>query len=248
MIEIRAAHPVAPADLDAIRALHDAVTIADGHEALGAAIWRDLETGGQPGSAGAFARHDGVLVGYAHVAPSDTVSPAHWEAGIVVDPAERDGAITASLLDAIVEHVGPQGPGEIVLWIFDPTEVDDDRTAAAGFTPARDLLQMRVPLPLAERARWPDGITVGRFRPGVDDAAWLRVNNRAFAGHPEQGGWSEATLEGRLAEPWFDPDGFLLAWSTEPVGLAGFCWTKIHPPGSDESGRVRATPGSERST
>ena len=120
MIEVRSAHPVAPADLDAIRALHRAVTFADGHEALGATIWRDLETGGRPGSAGVFAHLDGVLVGYAHVTPGDNVSPPHWEAGIVVEPARRDGAITAALLDGIVEHVGLQGPGEIVLWIFDP--------------------------------------------------------------------------------------------------------------------------------
>jgi len=34
-------------------------------------------------------------------------------------------------------------------------------------------------------------------------------------------------LQAREQEDWFDPDGFVLAFDAD--GLAGFCWTKVHP-------------------
>ena len=75
------------------------------------------------------------------------------------------------------------------------------------------------------------------FRPGEDDAAWLRLNARAFAGHPEQGNWTERDLSARMKESWFAPDGFLIAEEDRPDGpqMVAFHWTKIHGADSDHT-------------
>jgi mycothiol synthase len=228
VIRTRLLRPVAPADLVAVTRLHDAVEAADGHASLGDAVWRDLDRPIDDASAGVLATDDDRAVGYVHVFHSDNASPPHWALGVVVEPTYRDSDVEASMLEAAVAHVAAEGGGLVVLWVFQPDDRDDRAAERAGFRHQRDLLQQRVPLPLAERPEWPPGVEVRPFVPGQDDAAWLEVNNRAFAGHPEQGGWVEDTLQRRMAEPWFDPTGFLLAVDAD--GLAGFCWTKVHPP------------------
>jgi mycothiol synthase len=114
-----------------------------------------------------------------------------------------------------------------------------------GFVRARVLWQMRRSLaePLPD-APLPAGLTVRHFRPGADDAAWLAVNARAFAHHPEQGRMTEADLQARMDEPWFDPEGFLLAVDVEDK-VRGFHWTKVHPDGAGEIYVLGVDPGGQ---
>jgi mycothiol synthase len=94
--------------------------------------------------------------------------------------------------------------------------------------PGRVLYQMRRVLPVEDALRSSQpALTTRPFRVGEDEEAWLDVNNRAFEHHPEQGGWDLDTLKQREAEPWFDPDGFLLHHDAGGH-LNGFCWTKVH--------------------
>ena len=77
------------------------------------------------------------------------------------------------------------------------------------------------PLPTTEHS-----YTIETFQPSRDKEKWLALNNKIFAHHPDQGNWVMEDLENRMAEPWFDPQGFFLA--TQNDAIIGFCWTKIH--------------------
>jgi mycothiol synthase len=226
VVETRLLQPVTPADLVIVTRLHDEAEAEDGYASLGEAVWRDLDSAPHARSAGVLAINERPI-GYAHVYRGDNVSPPHWAVGVVVHPSYRTDDVERDLLHRATAYIAGEGGGLVVLWITHPDERDDRAAEQAGFRHQRDLLQQRVPLPLAERPEWPPGVEVRTFVPGQDDAAWVEVNNRAFADHPEQGGWTEDTLRRRMAEPWFDPKGFLLAFAAD--GLAGFCWTKVHP-------------------
>ncbi len=111
-------------------------------------------------------------------------------------------------------------------WAFNHGAVHAKIADDCGLVATRLLLQMTVPLPLAPADDPEAQLATRAFRPGVDDDAWLEVNRRAFAWHPEQGRWTDNDLRQRIAEPWFDADGFLL--HERDARLAGFCWTKVH--------------------
>jgi mycothiol synthase len=199
---------------------HRAMSI-DGLPSLNEAVWRDLD---QPQSESAGFLVDGTA--YAHVARSDNFSPRHWALGVVVVPEARYDGVRPALIAAAAAHVAAHAGGRIVLWVLGATNADDTELGSTGMQPARDLYEMRVPLPVDESPRWPSGVEVRAFEPGHDERAWLDVNNRAFQNHAEQGGWIESTLARRMADPWFDPALFLLAFDHQ--GLAGFNWLKLH--------------------
>ena len=214
-------------DIAAVQRLLDLAALADGHQPLGEHQWLDLVHGGRQGFVGLIAWEPGHdhPVGYAQV----TRGPASWALEYVVDPHHRvpGNTIGTDIVGAALAIVAREGGGHVHVWVNTPRPENDQIAAANGLHRGRDLYQMRRPLPIAETT----ALATRPFRPGVDEAAWLTVNNRAFDWHPEQGGWDEPTLKAREAEPWFDPAGFLLheeSGSDGDARLAGFCWTRIH--------------------
>jgi mycothiol synthase len=220
--EIEVKKHLSDEELTAIVRLLDAASAADHHHPLGEHKWLDLVQGGRRGFVALLARlpgHDHV-VGYAQLSRN---GPS-WALELVVHPHHRSppDPVHADLLQAALDCVRQAGGGHLHLWVPKPTPTDDLLASKVGLRRGRDLFQMRRPLPAAA----PPPLAVRPFRVGEDEEAWLSVNNRAFAWHPEQGAWDAATLAAREAEPWFDPDGFLLH---EVDGkIAGFCWTKVH--------------------
>ncbi len=198
--------------------------------ALARTAWHPIDATDGRRVAGITAREAGtrMLRGYAQVTRERV--GGEYAVELLVDP--RTGprsAVADALLGAVVTQVAGWGGGTVRLWVPKASAAADALAAGHGFAPERDLIQMRCPLPLP--ASVPGSgvespLPTRAFRPGADDDAWLQVNNRAFASHPEQGGWDRATLHERESEPWFDSRGFLVL---EAEGrMAGFCWTKIH--------------------
>lgn len=201
--------------------IDDAARAVDGHPALGDSVWLDLEHP-QPDSAGLLVGDDA----YGHIARGDNAEPQQWMLGLALAPEARTNGTRGALVAAAARHVAAHGGGRIVLWVLGATPDDDAELATSGLRPARDLYEMRVALPILEQPSWPPAVNVRPFEVGRDEQAWIDVNNRAFADHAEQGGWTHTTLTRRIAEPWFDPALFLLAFDTD--GLLGFNWLKVH--------------------
>ncbi|MFN8036606.1 MAG: mycothiol synthase [Acidimicrobiia bacterium] len=209
-------------DRDAIRALCAASFAADRHAPLSDDHRLALDHDGNPGFAAFFARDRRRLVGYAQL-----VDEAHTrDLALVVHPMRRGNDVAARLTRAALDRVAFDGGATVQLLVPCVDATDDAVLAGLGFSPARDLVQLRCPLPLEETPAWPAGTLLRAFEPGRDDDAWLALNNAAFADHPEQGGWDRDRLAARLDESWFDPAGFLLA--VRDGTIAGFCWTKLH--------------------
>ncbi|MBQ1018129.1 mycothiol synthase [Micromonospora sp. D93] len=225
---------LAAAEIADVLALASAAGDTDGADPLDEHVLLRLRDADAPAVHLIARADDGTLTGYAHLDTTDPVGGIGVE--LVVHPAYRRRGTGRALARGVLASA----TGPLRAWAH-----GDHPSAAAlavdlGFTRARVLWQLRRPLaaPLGE-PRLPDGVVLRAFRPGADDAAWLTLNARAFAEHPEQGRWTLDDLRVRLAEPWFDPAGFLLAEETATGRLLGFHWTKVHErPGSARIGEV----------
>jgi mycothiol synthase len=192
--------------------------------------------------AAADARHfvltapGGELAGYAQLTgPEPDAADGGLSGELVVRPGSRRRGFGSALAGALVGDAAGTG---IRIWAHGDLPAAAALAKSAGFTRVRSLWQLRMGLTDARlpAPAYPAGVTVRTFRPGTDEEAWLAVNHRAFAHHPEQGSWTRADLALREAEPWFDPEGFFLA---EREGrLAGFHWTKVHPAGEAGDGPI----------
>jgi len=229
-----------------VRELVSAATEFDGVAPVGEQVLRELGhdrtehllvAGSQPGA----------IVGYLNLSP-----PRDDDAGmaeLVVHPQARRGGIGAAMGRAAMAKTA----GRNRFWAHGTLEPARATASALGLVPVRELVQMRRSLrDIPDSVAPVPGVQIRTYEGSVDDAELLRVNNAAFAHHPEQGGWTETDLAERRREPWFDPAGLFLAFGA-PDGdragrLLGFHWTKVHldQPGLGEVYVVGVDPSAQR--
>ncbi|NYI44106.1 mycothiol synthase [Nocardioides aromaticivorans] len=198
-----------PAALAAIEAVAAAAGMYDGAEPLDEAALLRL-------------KHHGLDGLDAHVTTDGFALRRGTEVDLVVAPEARGRGLGARLADLAVA-----APGELTAWSHGDHPAARTLADRLGFARARELWVMRrptvVPLPAVAT---PDGIRIRDYGDGDADAL-LAVNAAAFAHHAEQGALDRDGLAERMAEPWFDPAGLLLAVDDDGE-LLGFHWTKQH--------------------
>jgi len=218
------------AQADEVLALVEAARLADGVAPLSEHGMLRLRYDGTDGGRDFIVMTGGEIAGYAYLDPPSARGDHRGEGEVtgelVIHPEHRrqglGRALTGALADATCGHV-------LRLWAHGDLPAAAALARMAGFERFRALWQMRRSLgePLAAPAI-PAGRALRTFVPGQDEDEWLELNGRAFAKHPEQGGWTRHDLDLREQEPWFDPAGFFIA---ERDGrMTGFHWTKVHSP------------------
>jgi len=171
--------------------------------------------------------------------PGDTVIGAailgQGELDLVLDPEWRGAGFGGAALTGLLGSASPH----LTAWSHGDHPAARALAESHGFDRVRTLLQLRMTLDQGDAAApdsasasasasasGTDGVTIRSFDADTDAEAWVALNARIFAHHPEQGKMTVADLTARQDEEWFDAGDFLLAVD-EQGELIGYNWLKV---------------------
>jgi len=197
-----------------IKAAHD----FDGTPAIAEHVLLHLRHGGDKSDSHLVIEENKEVIAYAHLDTTDLVAGPSVEA--VVHPQHRGKGLGALILKDAIKICGDKTR------IWSHGDLPAAKSIAASLKLERLWSNLLMSKSLGEIQPVTSKYPIRTFIPGLDNQAFLDLNNKVFADYPDQGGWSEDDLKVRLNESWFDDKGFFVA---EDMGeLIGFCWTKIH--------------------
>jgi len=200
--------------LSLIKAAHD----FDGTPAIAEHVLLHLRHGGDKSDSHLVIEENQEVIAYAHLDTTDLVAGPSVEA--VVHPQHRGKGLGALILKEAIKICGDKTR------IWSHGDLPAAKAIAASLKLERLWSNLLMSKSLGEIQPVTCKYPIRTFIPGLDNQAFLALNNKVFADYPDQGVWSEDDLKVRLNEDWFEKEGFFVA---EDKGeLIGFCWTKIH--------------------
>lgn len=188
-----------------------------------------------------LAHHDGdqsqhwhLLLAWPHPAEADRAHEPTGYAGVQVLPGQpatgevvrgHDGAtsVLELLLDASRQVAGDHDAGELTVWARHAADDVLEVAGRTGWHVQRRLLVLGHDLDASDRQpHLPDGIELGHHDRSMD-AEIAELLRLAYAGTAD-GDWDLATLQSRLALPWFRSQDLLVARDTGRI--VAVHWTK----------------------
>jgi mycothiol synthase len=195
-----------------------AATDLDGVPPIAEHVLLHLRHGGDKSDSHLVIEKDDQVIAYAHLDKTDLVAGPSVEA--VVHPKYRGQGFGTALLNEAIKICGDKTR------IWSHGDLAQAQSIAASLKLERLWANLQMSKQLLETVEITSKYLIRSFLAGIDDQAFLELNNKVFVDHPDQGGWSKSDLEVRVNEEWFDEKGFFVC---EDKGkLIGFCWTKIH--------------------
>ncbi len=196
-----------------IRGFLDEIRAVDGHPPLSGNKIAMVDR--EDGRVAAWADGEGLcLVGVA----ARYSDPGHWAVEAALAERMRRATDEEAAIRAAVGLV-PEGEAHS-FWSFREAQVD--AAHRLGYAELRAVLRMTGSIDDIALRPVP-GVEITPIR-DTDIPMIVEINNRAFAGHREQGAMTEAGFLAMAELAWFRLDGVLVARAAQ--GVIGFCVTK----------------------